>query len=121
VLDKVIYFWDIYKSSEENLVWAQTTLQGISPSKNEGFFDDVNVSFNSTKLLGYNVPADGSILNLSPQVSPCRLIFNWVGNSKLRPFYFDILYNKITRYFVELASIFSKLISSIEKKTLDPT
>ena len=30
--DKVISFWDIYKSSEENLVWDQITLQGISPS-----------------------------------------------------------------------------------------
>lgn len=57
-------------SSFEYIDCDQVTGQAISPSYVLGWLVDDNVNLISKKLLGYKLPALGSITNLSPQVSP---------------------------------------------------
>jgi hypothetical protein len=86
-----------------------------------GWFIEVKVSFISKKLLGSRVPTLGYIENLSPQVNPIFEFEFCELKSKLKDFYFDILYIIIIRYFVVFAFNFPKSKSSIEKKAFEPT
>ena len=82
---------------------------------------DERVSLSYKKLSGYKVPVLGSMINLSPHVRPFLEWFDWDVKSKFKAWVFDILYIMIILYFVDIAFIFPKSTSSIEKKALEPT